>query len=192
MRMLRTRAQKSPRTKGPSSSLLDALARDQTASAATVTGMPVRVRTVPWHDTDAAALRAAQRAEITGRYGDPDCEAGTPPTADDVTLVVVAYDGDRAVGCGALRALDATSGELKRMFVVPDRRGTGVATAVLEALEGSARDLGWSSLRLETGDVLHEAIRFYTRSGYRRIPNFGHYAGVTTSLCFERALGVPC
>jgi putative acetyltransferase len=147
----------------------------------------VTVRAVHWDDRDAEALRLAQRLEINGRYGD-DVEPGPPPSAADVTVVVVAYDGGRAVGTGALRALDDTSGEVKRMYVVPDRRGAGVSSAVLAALEQEARGRGWTHLRLETGDILHEAIRFYTRHGYEPIANFGHYAGVSTSLCFERDL----
>jgi GNAT superfamily N-acetyltransferase len=59
---------------------------------------------------------------------------------------------------------------------------------VLAALEDSARSLGWTHLRLETGDRLAAALAFYTRAGYRPIPNFGAYVGESISCCFERAL----
>ena len=74
------------------------------------------------------------------------------------------------------------------MYVRPERRGTGAAQAVLDALEAHARATGWTHLRLETGVRQPEAIAFYTRAGYRPIPNFGPYAGEATSVCFERAL----
>jgi GNAT superfamily N-acetyltransferase len=152
-------------------------------------GLPVvRVIPVPWDQPDAVALRAAQRRDIEARYG-PDSEPGAPPTAADIVHFVVAYAADGTpAGCGGLRRLDATSGEIKRMYVAPGYRGTGVSTAVLGALEEHARGLGWTHLRLETGPGQPEAVRFYRREGYRPIPNFGPYAGEPQSLCFERAL----
>jgi putative acetyltransferase len=87
-----------------------------------------------------------------------------------------------------LRRLDATTAEIKRMFVLPERRGSGAAAAVLAVLEADARVRGWTLLRLETGTRQPEAVAFYTRHGYQPIPNFGSYAGSATSLCFERAL----
>jgi putative acetyltransferase len=77
---------------------------------------------------------------------------------------------------------------VKRMFVHPDHRGSGVSTAVLAEIETFAAARGWSRLVLETGDQQPDAIRFYTREGYTRIPNFGHYADSDSSLCFEKPL----
>src|SRR5689334_4542222 len=92
-----------------------------------------------WDDADGAALRAAQRAELDQRYGTTDHEPGTPPSASDIDLFLVAVDDDgRAVGCGALRRLDNSSAEIKRMYVVPGSRGQGVSTRLLRALEEAA------------------------------------------------------
>jgi GNAT superfamily N-acetyltransferase len=144
---------------------------------------------VSWDDPGAALLRAAQRVEIAQRYGRPDSEPGTPPSAADIAFFVVACDRDGSpLGCGGLRQLDANAGEVKRMYVVPERRGTGVASAVLDALEAHARSLGWTHLRLETGSAQPDAVRFYTRHGYASIPRFGPYTEEPTSLCFEREL----
>ncbi|SDD36737.1 Acetyltransferase (GNAT) family protein [Glycomyces harbinensis] len=74
------------------------------------------------------------------------------------------------------------------MYVIPQSRGSGVAAAILAALEDAARERGWTTVRLETGDAQPEAIRFYEREGYRRIPLFGHYAGSAISLCYEKPL----
>jgi len=149
----------------------------------------MRVDAVTWDDPAAVALRAAQRAEIAVRYGRPDSEPGAAPTAADIAFFVVAHapDGTPA-GCGGLRRLDDATGEVKRMYVSREHRGTGVADAVLRALEDHARGLGWTHLRLETGDGQPEATRFYTRSGYARIPCFGSYAATPTSHCYEKAL----
>lgn len=141
-----------------------------------------------WEHPDGAALRAAQRAELEARYGG-DKEPGPKPTADDISVFVLARDADgAAVGCGALRRLDANSAEIKRMYVPPMYRGRGISRLVLGFLEECAVARGWSTLRLETGDQQPEAIGLYAGAGYRRIPNFGAYAGEVHSLCFERRL----
>ena len=147
------------------------------------------VSATDWDDPRAVALRAAQRAEIAQRYGRPDSEPGAPPSAADIAHFVVAADPDGTpVGCGGLRQLDVGTGEVKRMFVVPARRGTGVAAAVLAALEAHARNAGWTHLRLETGDAQPDAIAFYTKHGYLPIPRFGAYTDEPTSRCYEKSL----
>jgi GNAT superfamily N-acetyltransferase len=142
-----------------------------------------------WADPGGAALRAAQRAELDARYGNDNHEPGAAPSAADIDLFLVATDpaGD-PVACGALRRLDAASAEVKRMYVVPHRRGTGVATAILRALEEAAVARGWATLRLETGTEQPDAQRFYEREGYHPIPLFGVYVGSTLSVCYERTL----
>ncbi len=153
------------------------------------------VRQTAWADADASALRAAQRAEIDERYGTPDSEPGPAPSAADILVFFVAYSDDGTpLGCGGLRevasadGLDAAEGEIKRMYVVPAARGTGVSTAILAELEGFALARGWPRLVLETGTEQPDAMRFYEREGYTRIPNFGYYADAPLSLCYEKPL----
>ena len=141
-----------------------------------------------WSDPDAEALRAAQRIDIEERYGTPDSEPGPAPTADDITAFFVLRDGDAALACGGLRAIDATSGEIKRMFVPTAHRRRGLSRLVLRGLEEHARSLGWTRLLLETGDRQPEAVGLYESAGYERIPNFGHYADSANSLCFAKDL----
>ena len=153
--------------------------------------MTLVVRAVPWDDSDGEALRVAQQIEVSARYGVPDSEPGPKPTAADITVFLVAFDAvdDGSVipvGCGGLRQLDSVHGEIKRMYVVPERRGTGISTAVLTALEGEARGRGWERVVLETGDEQPDAMRFYEREGYTRIPNFGYYADSALSVCYEK------
>ncbi len=149
--------------------------------------MPVEVARAAWDDPDAVALRAAQRFEIDGRYG-ADTELGPKPTGDDVAVFLVARRDGEPVGCGGLRAIDGEHGEIKRMYVTPDARGSGVSTAILAALEDEARERGWSRLVLETGIEQPDAIRFYTREGYTPIERFGHYVHSEISRCFGKAL----
>ncbi len=149
----------------------------------------LEVRDVGWSHPDGQRLRAAQTAEIAKVYGRPDSEpAGSGPVADHMVAFVVAYDGEVAVGCGGLRAIEADTGEIKRMYVSPGARGTGAASAVLGALETVARSRGMMRMRLETGDLLVAAQAFYARSGYVSIPCYGPYVGSALSRCFERTL----
>lgn len=148
----------------------------------------LELREVPWDHVDSERLRAAQQAELAVRYGRLDSEPGPKPSADDMTIFFVAYDGTEAIGCGGLRTLDERHGEIKRMYVVPERRGTGAAAAILRHLEIEARSRGWDRLVLETGDEQPDAMRFYEREGYTAIPNFGYYVGSELSRCYEKRL----
>ncbi|MCW2768113.1 MAG: GCN5-related N-acetyltransferase [Nocardioides sp.] len=148
----------------------------------------VVVSVTPWDDADAARLRAAQRVELDERYGTDDHEPGTPPSAADIDVFVLAHVDGIAVGCGGLRLLEVGAAEIKRMYVEPFSRGSGVATAVLRKLESLARDRSISRLLLETGPAQPDAIRFYEREGYTSIPNFGPYVGGELSVCFARDL----
>jgi GNAT superfamily N-acetyltransferase len=151
----------------------------------------VKIETAFWNDPDVRALTTAQQAEIRARYGGKE-EPGRPPSAADVSVVLVARDEDGVpVGCGALRELGDGAAEVKRMFVVPAARGRGVSKAVLGALEDAARERGWTTLRLETGPRQPEAIALYTGAGYEPIGAFGAYVGdpdAADSLFFGRPL----
>lgn len=148
----------------------------------------------PFDHPDADRLRAAQRRELDARYGSDDHEPGTPPSAGDVPVFLVARDAEgTAVACGGLRPLpDAVLGadvvEIKRMYADPAVRGTGVATAVLRALEQAASDLGARRLVLETGVRQPDAMRFYEREGYAPVPRYGPYVGSDESVCFATEL----
>lgn len=151
--------------------------------------MTLELRVVDWDHPDGARMRREQEAEVAERYADlPGDEPGPTPTAADSAAFVVAYDGELPVGSGGLRALDAVHGEVKRMYVVPSRRGKGVSTALIRRLEELARDLGWERLVLETGIRQPDAMRFYEREGYASIPAFGYYADDPYSRCYAKTL----
>ena len=101
---------------------------------------------------------------------------------------LVARDGERAIGCGAIRLLDAQTAEVKRMYVEPERRGAGVGRALLDALETAARERGVTRLVLETGIHQVAAITLYRASGFTEVACWGEYATARTSVCFEKIL----
>lgn len=101
---------------------------------------------------------------------------------------LVARDGGRAVGCGALRLVDATTAEVKRMYVDHDQRGRGVGWAVLRELEATALQMGVRRLVLETGIYQEAALVLYRRAGFVSVECWGEYATSPTSICFEKHL----
>jgi GNAT superfamily N-acetyltransferase len=107
---------------------------------------------------------------------------------DKIKHVVLAYEDDKPVGCGAIKEYASNIMEVKRMYTSPACRGKGVATQVLNELEKWAAELGYEKCILETGKRQPEAIALYKKSGYKTIPNYGQYAGVDYSLCFEKEM----
>ncbi|MBP7173493.1 MAG: GNAT family N-acetyltransferase [Cloacibacterium sp.] len=109
-------------------------------------------------------------------------------TIDNIRYVIVAYENDIAVGCGAIKNFDENTMEIKRMFVAVDKRGKGIASLVLEELEKWTKELNFSKCILETGVKQPEAIHLYKKNGYKTIPNYGQYAHVKSSICFEKEM----
>lgn len=105
-----------------------------------------------------------------------------------IKYAVVAYDHEQPVGCGAIKEYEENTMEVKRMFVLPEKRGKGIASIVLKELENWAIELGYPKCILETGINQPEAIRLYEKNNYKRIPNYGQYAEVESSVCFEKVL----
>ena len=101
---------------------------------------------------------------------------------------VVIFDNDEAVACGAIKELDTKSMEVKRMFTLPEKRGKGLASAILRELETWSKELGYEKTVLETGKKQVEAVALYNKCGYKIVPNYGQYIGVANSVCFEKIL----
>lgn len=102
--------------------------------------------------------------------------------------VVIACHNGLPVGCGALKDFAPGVMEVKRMYTLPSHRGKGIASRVLAELEHWARELHCEKCVLETGKRQPEAIALYRKSGYSYIPNYGQYAVVDNSVCFEKKL----
>lgn len=108
---------------------------------------------------------------------------------DHIKNVIVAYDVDViAVGCGAMKEYEEGIMEIKRMFVPADKRGNGIAGKILIELQLWAKELGYKKCILETGDKMIEAIGLYKRNDFQIIPNYGQYADVECSICFEKEI----
>jgi putative acetyltransferase len=153
---------------------------------ADVGGNVVRIADIdPQSDTALSLLREAA-LDVRPLYG----EAPGPPWPRNLPLgqrdvYVGAFVGGTAIGCGAIRELDASACEVHRMYVARGHRRQGVARAILSHLHAEAARLGYKSMRLETGNRQTPAIALYESYGFSRIAPFGNYVNDSTSVCYE-------
>jgi putative acetyltransferase len=152
----------------------------------------VEIRRGTLTSPDAVRLITALNTELMAAYPEPGATHFVL-SEDQVTTgggaFMIAYWDGVAVGCGAVRRLDAATAEIKRMYVTPAVRGRGVGRALLMALEDEARTLGVVRIVLETGTRLAPAIKMYEAMGYTRVPLFGEYlSSPDTSICLGKAI----
>lgn len=102
--------------------------------------------------------------------------------------VVLIYQNEIPVGCGAIKEIQPDTMEVKRMFIPQEFRRNGIAKLVLKELENWAKELGYKKCVLETGKDMKDAVGLYLKSNYTIIPNYGQYKDVETSICFEKIL----
>ena len=108
-------------------------------------------------------------AELAARF-DFDPAQTLPTSAED--LFLLARFGGQPAGCGVLKALDETTGEILRMWVDRPHRGLGIAGRLLDALERHASARGHAAVRLYTNRSLDEAKALYRARRYREIPRY--------------------
>lgn len=137
---------------------------------------------------DFQQLVALLDADLAIRDGDEHAFYAQFNTTGNLRNVIVCYEGDRAIGCGAFREYDKENAEIKRMFVQPERRGHGIGLTILKELELWATEENYSKCILETGIKQHEAIRLYEKAGYTRTKNYGQYLNIENSVCMIKAI----
>nr|WP_066933423.1 GNAT family N-acetyltransferase [Streptomyces sp. NBRC 110611] len=158
------------------------------------------IRPVRYDHPDAVRLDGLVQQEYVRRYGGEgdmtplDPEMFTPPNG----TYLIAYEDGRALATGGWRAHDvaadgyaAGDAEVKRMFVLPEARGRGLARRILAALEADAQAAGRSRMVLSTGSEQPEALELYASSGYalvEKAEKFGHYRAYEGSRCMVKPL----
>ena len=146
------------------------------------------IRRVDTQNADFVSLVASLDRDLAIRDGaDHDFYANFNHITPDFHAVVAYIDGQPA-GCGAWKELFDDAVEIKRMYTTENARKMGVATAILQALEEWAKEMAFAKCMLETGINQPEAIKLYENRGYVRIANYGQYADVPDSRCFEKWL----
>ena len=170
----------------------DARASSEAAGATISNVGIIDIRRSTLASQDATRLIAALNAELMITFPEPGAthfSLGDAQVVAGEGAFLIAYLNDVAVGCGAVRRLDDTTAEIKRMYVDPFVRGRGIGRALVEALEREALLVGVTNVVLETGTRLASAIKLYEAMGYAHIPLFGEYlSSPNTSLFFGKSL----
>ncbi|MFA9463188.1 MAG: GNAT family N-acetyltransferase [Velocimicrobium sp.] len=107
---------------------------------------------------------------------------------DSIHDVILIYHKNVAIACGAFKKFDEKQAELKRVFLKQEFRGKGLATLLISQLEQAAREKGFDTMILETGEPLVAATKRYEKLGYHRISNYGQYVDMPNSICMSKLL----
>ncbi len=154
-----------------------------------MTAAAVTIAVEPDDSADTRMCVDAYYRELDRRFEqgfDPGSGGYAPAALAQSGCFLLARLDGRPVGCGALRALDAETGEIKRMWIAPEMRGLGLARRLLDALEAQARGLGMRRVRLDTNRTLEEAQALYRKAGYREIARYNDNA--YADFFFEKEL----
>ena len=154
-----------------------------------ILGMLILKRTNSF-DPDFQQLVRELDIELKERDGEEHLFYSQFNKTDNIRYVIVAYENDKPVGCGAIKEYAEEMIEVKRMFVRLNKRGKGIASELLNELERWSRDLGYTKCILETGKKQPEALRLYEKNNYIIISNYGQYKNIENSVCFEKNLRV--
>jgi len=107
---------------------------------------------------------------------------------NDINNIVIAYDNENAIGCASMKKYDNISYEVKRVFIKPDYRRSGIAEKLMKEIEDRAKEKGVLSLILETGNQLTPAVKLYQKLNYKIIENYGQYKDIEKSICMKKIL----
>jgi len=102
--------------------------------------------------------------------------------------VFIIYLDEKPASCGCFKKYNATAAELKRMFVLPEARGLGLAQLLITELEKEAKKQHFDILVLETLYKQIEAIGLYQKMGFEIVENYEPYIGLTNSICMSKSI----
>lgn len=107
---------------------------------------------------------------------------------ENMACRIIAYEGNTPVGCGCWKALDEETAEVKRIYVLPEFRRKGIATAIIDLLESHILASGYGKALLETARTTGDSHSLYLSLGYKEIPYYGSPAGAENCRCFLKEL----
>jgi putative acetyltransferase len=161
---------------------------------------PVHIVEVSADDARVVELAGEQQAELSRRYSpslsqveiDEVRSRPQPPLSEAARWLIAVLAG-AAIGCVAVQPLALVqdrkgTGEIKRLYVDPDHRGTGLSRTLMAAAEELARDMGFDEVWLETGTKQPEAMSLYESSGWRPITPYGQWRDSPNSRAFAKAI----
>lgn len=147
------------------------------------------IKVSPLEHQDALNLIQELDTELLQRYPANNVHIlDLQKTTAQNSVFLLGYIKERAVACGAISQLSAGVAEIKRVYVRPQARGQGLSKLILKQLEQEARQMGFATLKLETGTRQPESLGLYRKAGYIDIPKFGEYVDDPFSVCMEKKI----
>ena len=148
----------------------------------------MELRFVSSDSADFRNLAALLDAYYFTLVGDIQFKYAEPNRPENMNTLLVAYEAGIPIACGAWKAVDADTAEIKRIFVLPQYRRRGVAGALIRALEDDVRTTGRRKLILETAVDTSGSHALYVSLGYQLREYYGSPAGAENCLCFHKEI----
>ena len=105
-----------------------------------------------------------------------------------ISYVLIAYCDGEAVGCAGLKRYSEDDVEIKRVWVEPDYRGNHIASALMDEIEGKAKEMNYKRAVLQTRPIMKDAVGLYQRRGYSLIENYPPYNKLEGAICMAKEL----
>ena len=148
----------------------------------------MEIRVVSPHSADFRALAALLDAYYFTLVGDIQLKYAEPNRPENMNVLLVVYEGEEAIACGAWKAVDSETAEIKRIYVLEAYRRRGVAGALIRALEESVAGSGRKKLILETAVDTTGSHQLYLSLGYKLRDYYGSPAGADNCMCFHKEI----
>jgi len=126
--------------------------------------------------------------DLYERYGELQKQYNKHNKVDYINDAIIIYKDEAPVACGAFKEHNVECIELKRIFVLKEKRGQGLSKTIVNELEKLGKVKGYKYAILETGIKQYEAINLYKNTWYQIIENYGPYIGNTNSICMKKEL----
>lgn len=127
-------------------------------------------------------------AELTADYGALQTEYDELNIFPEPINMVLLYDNNTPIGCGGFKPYNATSAEVKRVYLLHEYRNKGLGKGIMLEIEKWVADEGFADIILETGDLQHQAIALYKHMGYHETDKYEPYVNSPASVCFKKNL----
>lgn len=148
----------------------------------------MRIHRTDSNSSDFKTLVKSLDANLAEHNGEDDAFFAQFNKIDMIKNCIVVYIDETPAACGAFKELSEDTIEIKRMFTDPEFRKRGLGSSIVKELENWAKDLGYKKAVLETSKDLTNAISVYEKNGFQKIPNYGQYIGVDSSVCYGKDL----
>ncbi|HEX3385659.1 MAG TPA: GNAT family N-acetyltransferase [Mucilaginibacter sp.] len=146
----------------------------------------ITIKRTEANDPDFPYLVTQPTLELRELYGDQKVVYDNYNEISQLETVVIGYVNDVPVGCGCFQKANYKIAEIKRVFVKPSERRTGIGSAIMDELEIWAKEEGYNEVVTETAKKLDESISFLKNRGYHSVPKYGPYVDMENSVCFGK------